>query len=253
MAPPSRMVRLSASSLAIMLDAHDMGEPHVTLLDEPMWYPPEERREVVAQAWSEFAEQGLTDTDGGLRESVLGWLPALSRGAVEYYGWTTVDDVTTSFLVVPLGGHAVLAARRDDEVHVDDADGRAPAEALVGNLPPAKKPRTGSLNVSRAALAGRRGPDSIMVGGRGNPDVARVRKFAARPAEGLGELYVTVRDQFGSTHTVAEPLRYRDVDGERWMIKLDGEHLSLVPGTASLFVDELYAMRDAVRCATADQ
>lgn len=244
MAPPERMVRLSASALATMLDAHDFGEPHATMRGTPMWYPPDERREVEQAAWSEFAKQGLLDEDGGLRDSVFDWLPALSRGAVEYYGWTTVDDVTTSFLVVPLGTHAVAGARRGDEVHVQRADGRTPAEALVSNLPPANKPRTGSLNVSRAELAGRSSSGSIMVGGRDNPDVRRVHRLAAQPAEGLGELYVTVHDQFGAEHTTPEPLRYRDADGERWMIKLDGDHISLLPATASLFVDELYGMRD---------
>jgi hypothetical protein len=231
--PPRELVRFSASSLVEMLAAHDMGPAHITMCDTPMWYPPEERGEVGACAWREFAGQGLTGRGGDLRDSVLDWLPALSHGGVEYFGWASEGETVTAYLVVPMGPDAVLATRQGGEIHVIGVDGRAPVEALVDNLPFAYTPRAMSLNVSRKALAAGRGRD-----------VLEVRRLVQQPACGLGEFYVRVYDGYGHPNTRREPLRYRDVGDERWMIRLDGDYLSVLPATPTLFREDLYGTRD---------
>lgn len=238
-------LRLSASALATVLRAQRIGEPHIALADTAVWYPPDERQQADEEAWAEFAEQGLTEGAGRLTEQVLDWLPALSRPPVEYYAWITAGEETVAFLVAPVGRHAVLATRRDDEIKVAGIDGDNPAETLIQQLPAATTPRATSINVRRSDLPGHgtAATGGMVVGRAGSADAQRFVRMAQQPATGLGELYVAVRDHLGRRHAMPEPVRYRDIAGERWMINTDGDYITVVPATPVLFAEVLHEAR----------
>lgn len=245
MAGPAKPLRFSTAALCAVLRAQNLGEPHITLRDSAMWFPPEERRAVADAAWSEFAEQGLLDKRGRLTDEVADWLPLLVTARREFYGWVTVGNETTALLVAVTDNDALLAASQHDEVRIVGVPAENPAETLLAELPPAGVPHGQSISVYRSDLPGYGGSATggAVIRNRATavrPEVERFVKLAQEPATALGELYVAVRGHLGRRKSLAEPIRFRDTAEGRRMISVENEFISVIPATPRLMTDRLY-------------
>ncbi|MFI5606783.1 ESX secretion-associated protein EspG [Amycolatopsis sp. NPDC051903] len=233
-------VDVPLEALAALAEREQVGSLHVTLRPEPVWLSDLEREEAAKRTDDALAEAGLVDGRGRATVAFLDWLPLLSRPALEYYGWVSVDGHTYGVLVAAGGLQAVLAVSDGEHVGVQEIDRQRLVETFVEQLPRVGAgggtPRT--VRVSDLAEAARGGVDAYPL----EPAVADLVSLVQRPVHGGGELYAARRDEVGRRVCLAEPLHYADTD---W-----GRYLSYTTGAGADAVIHLAPAAPADLCRT---
>ena len=226
----ARPVRLSVGAVARMLHLLRLGQPQIVIQPTATWDEPDADSDADSAVWEEFVTAGLADRPGRLVTEAMDALTVLGQASIEYFGWlSTGSGQAGGVLAAALGQHAVYVVRRRDRLRLATIAATGLVETFVGSLPEASPARTDAVSIRTDDLNG--------VDDR--RDVAVVRALSARPATGLGELYVAARDQRGRYRMSEEPVRYRDTAAGRVMVIVSGDHLSIAPGTDVVLTERL--------------
>jgi hypothetical protein len=241
-------------TLNTVLRWEKIDEAHTVLAATPVWRDDDARREADQRAWAELTQQGMAvgqQLEPGFRGSLI----ALTRPAVEFFGWITTPSGTVGVLAAAAGVEAVLVVRADQTAWLHPTRPDALAEAVVAQLPAIPAAAGRSLNVP-AAGGGQQTRDADEgFSGFGSqqgptPDERLLATLMAEPRVGGGQLYAAVRDSLDRRHKAPNPLSYIDVAPERssqgrWMTQLtansSGQNwVVAAPATPQVLTTKLY-------------
>lgn len=230
--------RLSVATLAWLLAAERIGEPHPVLASTAVWRPRAEEQALDERTRDEIAALGWYDRKGTLDAEVTATLVMLCRATSEFFGWISRGEATAGVLTAGLGRHGILAVRDGDAVWLNHIGRTALARTLVGQLPDVPAGPGQPITVPRTPA-----PRTTVRVGALAPDVRRVRHLVALPRTGGGELYAAARDRLGR-YLVSEPVRYADTrDGRYVTVSATQDQLTVSPAGPSELVTRLTRQR----------
>ncbi|MGB3439326.1 MAG: ESX secretion-associated protein EspG [Actinophytocola sp.] len=238
-----------AALLAWLVADANLGELHKTLAPEARWLPPSGHVAMRRQSQELLTALGWRDRRGNLEREVATALAVLCRPRVEYYGWITHDGRTVGVLAGRTGGESLLAVRQaDSTVRLSRIGANRLAERLVAQTPDVPAGSGTPFTVSAAEVRSTR-PDGRLrtpAGAgvrRAGPEARRVRRLAALPVGGFGELSVATRDEWGRRRRAAQPLRYTDTSEGRFVLLPGaGDDVRVAPASRDDLVRHLTRM-----------
>ncbi|SDD01593.1 ESX secretion-associated protein EspG [Actinokineospora iranica] len=228
-------ITLSATSLARVIRAENIGEPHIALAPTASWQPRDAEHTADTRARTEIQRLGGLDRRGRLDADLAATLTLLCKPAVEFYGWLTTGDTTTSVLAAATGRDAVLATRTGDTVHLRQATPDDLPTLLVAQTPDVPPGRGNTVTLTSDDL-----PSPTH---RGSPQVRLAQRIAELPTTGSGLLYTAIRDRLGRRQAATHPLRYIDTVHGRWLSHArPGTGLTIAPADHRALVTRLTDM-----------
>ncbi|GAB3449730.1 ESX secretion-associated protein EspG [Actinophytocola sediminis] len=240
--------RLSARSLAWLLEVEQLGEPHAVLEPAAVWRPPTAADEARRAARAEIAALGWYDRSHQLAAEVAVALTRLCRGESEFFGWITRDRTTIGVLATGFGRHGLLAIRDGDSVWLRHVGRGALAESLVAQTPDVAAGLGKPVTVSRAELRGparrRQITEAVTKVSPASSAARQVRRLMSLPQTGAGELYAAARDEVGR-YRISAPVRYADTQHGRYLNLSTGPDQVLVaPARPADLVARLTGFKD---------
>jgi len=243
---------IAARTLAALIAAEEIGEPHVVLAPTPVWMS--DRDPLRAETAEAMTTLGWRDRFGRLEREVAATLTVLCRPTTEFYGWITRDGQTVGVLAATIGKEAVLAVRQPDStIRLSNVHSERLAEQLVAQTPDIAPGRAKPLTFSPAELRATNRTGRVRtaagVGLRpASPEVRRAKALIALPTTGAGELYTAKRDHTGRRLADDQPVSYVDsVDGRYAERALPGGQVSVRPVGRADLVAELQAKHRELR------
>lgn len=206
-------VEISLQSYKAMLEEHNLGEPHITLVGENKWYPEDERRQLRDSTNAELERLGLS-RGGRLSGDFLDTVQVLQRPGSEFYTWANVNGSHVTVRTAVLGRDAVLAITNGETLFLWPTRSESAAPDLVAQLPDTPRANVHSMSCAEADY------DAVVAGNpRQNGGSARDAKQIARwlkaPRVHAGQLYAAIRDSSGTRRRTGKPPFWIDTDAGR--------------------------------------
>ncbi|GGS16249.1 ESX secretion-associated protein EspG [Actinokineospora fastidiosa] len=242
-----RPLKLSVNTVARTVKAEGLGQLHLTISPEALWFPRDEERRAEQMARDELARAGGIDQRGRVDADMLAVLAMLCTPRAEFYGWISQAKRTVGVLVAVTGRTAVLVRNDDGVVSIVPVNPEAPAEALVAQTPEVPPGRGQVITVFgedvRSAAGGRQRTATGVGTRQAPPQVREVQRITELPTTGGGQLFTAVRDSAGRRHKVPAPLRYADtVQGRYLNLALPGDRVLIGPADRRALAQRLYEM-----------
>lgn len=207
------------------------GEPHTVLSETPTWYSDEAQRAEDERTNAELASQGLFGARG-LHPGFKATLEAITRPALEYYGWVDggFEGKALSFTLLAgsAGGEGFVLARHSEHDGIALASVR-PDEVLtefLDQIPKLAPGRGRPIAVPKSQVDGPRSSTAqedgfeVLRSGRqsaGSQEADELRRILALRRLGSGSLYVAARGRSGTRQRIERPVNYIDTTEGRWL------------------------------------
>lgn len=243
---------IPAPVLGWLVAEEGLGELHAALAPTPRWRAPELPDPAPGRAADLLTVLGWRDRHGRLEREVAASLTALCRPTDERYGLISHDGATIRVLTARIGRDAVLAVRTpDDVIGLSTIPAGRLTERIVAQTPHIAAAKGNALSASPAEVRAvdRHGRQRTATGllRKASSQTRQAKQLLSRPRTGGGELWAAVRDRAGTRHVIAQPVRYADVDGGRYLVTMSGESLiRLSPANRADLVTELRTARQSL-------
>lgn len=242
-----RPLKLSVDTVARTVKAERLGQLHLTIAPEAVWFPADEDARAAQLARDELARAGGIDGRGRVDADMLALLAMLCTPRAEFYGWISHQKKTAGVLVAVTGRTALLVMRDDALVTIAPTNPEAPAEALVAQTPDVPPGRGQMITVFtedvRSSAGGRQRTAAGVGTRQAPPEVRELQRISELPTSGGGQLYTALRDNTGRRITAPNPLRYADtIQGRYLNVSLPGDRVMVGPADRRALSGRIYEM-----------
>jgi hypothetical protein len=239
-------VEISLLSYKTMLEQHNLGEPHITLVGGEKWYPQDERRQLHELTHNELERLGLA-RGGRLSPDFLDTVQVLQRPGIEFYTWSSINGGHVTVRTAFSGRDAVLAIANSETLSLWPSSPDTAAQDLVAQLPDTPPANVHSMSCAeadyQAVLRGNAGH-----GGASARDAKQVVRWLKAPRLNVGQLYVAIRDSGGTRRRTEKPPFWIDTDSGRIVAGVDvSGWLSLSGAAPQDLVAKLHRMEAELR------
>jgi hypothetical protein len=246
-----RPLKLSVDTIARTVKAERLGELHLTVAPEALWFPRDEDERAERAAREELAGAGGIDGRGRVDADMVALLAMLCTPRAEFYGWVSHKKQTRGALVAVTGRTAVLVTQDDGVVTIAPVNPEAPAEALVAQAPEVPPGRGQVVTVFaedvRTSAGGRQRTASGVGTRQAPPEVREVQRISSLRTTGGGQLYTALRGSTGRRVGAPHPLRYADTDQGRYLnLSLPDGRVMVGPADRRALAGRLYEMHRAL-------
>ncbi|WP_116049544.1 ESX secretion-associated protein EspG [Amycolatopsis palatopharyngis] len=239
-------VEISLLSYKTMLEEHNLGEPHITLVGGEKWYPEDERRQLRDISNAELERLGLS-RGGRLSPGFLDTVQVLQRPGTEFYTWASINGSHVTVRTAVSGREAVIAIANSDTLFLWPGRPETAAQDLIAQLPDTPPANVHSMSCAEADY------EAVV---RGNPthdggsarDAKQIARWLKAPRIHVGQFYAAVRDSGGARRRTSKPPFWIDTDAGRITAGVDSSGwLSLSGAGPQELTAKLYRLEAELR------
>ena len=214
-------VELSLQTFEVLWERLNLGDVHPTLMRGALWYPPDERRQLAADADRELAECGLL-WGGRLDDNFAETLYLLQRPGVDYYSWVKSSRGERTVRAAASGRDAVTVVSTGQKLYLAACSADSLAQEFTGLLPDAPAARLASLTCSNTDLNAIKGGAIPSTTSPSIRDAKQVLRWLNARHSYFGRLYVAIRDNRGKRRRNQDPPGWADTEQGRILFGVDG-------------------------------